>query len=89
MEFINLMKTRNDRCTMKQLYDENFGTSGKFYRTLWYTFMDPELSQEFIEDAVETIRKDLANPPLDTPYSTHWIFYGESQNDYAIGYKVS
>ena len=51
--------------------------------------MDPELSQEFIEDAVETIRKDLANPPLDTPYSTHWIFYGESQNDYAIGYKVS
>lgn len=73
---------------MEKLFDENNEFEGKYYRTVWYGYIDEDLNDTIMEEITAIIKTDLTQPPAPTPVETSWVFYGAAQTDDAIGDKV-
>ncbi|MFD1928861.1 hypothetical protein ACFSFY_12540 [Sporosarcina siberiensis] len=82
---------------MKILFDETHTSNdGKHSsRNIWYGYADIsvdgeygktlELSEDFMDNLCELIKKDLSTNKADSPTETNWYFYGSTVTQDAIG----
>ncbi|MBC2392126.1 hypothetical protein [Listeria booriae] len=73
---------------MKKLFDETHESEARFYRTVWYGYVEGNLDDALQEDIVSIVKADLAQKADNPPTATHWIFYGGATNKDAIGDTV-
>ena len=85
---------------MKILFDETFTSEDgkRASRNIWYGYADItvegrygksiKLSEEFMDNLCEIIKKDLSHDAAKAPTETNWYFYGSAVTKDAIGDSV-
>ncbi|EAD0740631.1 TPA: hypothetical protein ACHVX6_002904 [Listeria monocytogenes] len=73
---------------MKKLFDETNEFEAKYYRTIWYGYINNEFAPELSDEIKQLIKRDLAEKTANPIEATHWVFYNETQAGDAIGDKV-
>ncbi|MBC1376761.1 hypothetical protein HCB45_11840 [Listeria sp. FSL L7-0091] len=73
---------------MKKLFDETNEFENKYYRTIWYGYIENEFEPELSAMIKQLIQSDLAEKMANPIEATHWVFYSGTQAGDAIGDKV-
>lgn len=73
---------------MKKLFDETHESEARYYRTVWYGYVEGDLDAALQETIVSTVQTDLAQKSENAPTATHWVFYGGATSKDAIGDTV-
>lgn len=73
---------------MKKLFDETNEFEEKYYRTIWYGYIENEFAPELSDEIKQLVQNDLAEKTANPIEATHWVFYNETQAGDAIGDKV-
>lgn len=73
---------------LKQLFDETYGKDDDYSRTIWYGYIEEPLNDDLAEKLVSLMKKDLTVPQENEANATHWVFYGATAMDDALGEKV-
>lgn len=64
---------------MKKLFDETNEFEAKYYRNIWYGYIDNEFAPELSDEIKQLIQSDLTEKTANPIEATHWVFYSETK----------
>lgn len=57
---------------------------GKNYRTLWYGYIDLELTDDLLVQLSDIMKDDVQSSEVEPIEATHWVFYSANEQQDAL-----